>query len=201
VPWYNTFVAIDTETTGFGPTARILEIAAVTFENGQAVHSWSSLVCPPNVDWDNPKVQEALQVNHLTRETLHGAPTFDQVVPDLLLELAGGDVAAHNLSFDLQMVNQELTAAAHAPLRPSMHLCTMTLSNFMSQGKLPNKLADVAARFNVSQPGAHRAVVDATVCGGILAAMAYEGRVPKSDDLMARLCDEALLAWKNKRRW
>lgn len=195
--WTDSWAAFDTETSGVGTAARILEVGVVTFEGGQPVREWSQLICPPDVDWNDPKVQEALAVNKLTADLLHGRPTFEQILPDLLVELSHDVLVAHNADFDMRMIAQELQRLSRPALSPRLLICTLNLASHQRGQVKGNKLGDVAARYNVPQNGAHRAVVDAATCGLVLTAMLRAGHVPGEDAAMSELTKTA----SARRRW
>jgi DNA polymerase III epsilon subunit family exonuclease len=197
--WASSYVVIDTETTGFGPNARILEIAAVTFENGVPVHEYSQLLCPKDVNWNDEGVQKALEVNHITHDQLLGKPVFEDILPDLALELSHTVWVAHNLSFDFEQVQQEFARAGRLLEPPQLAICTCRLAAYLSPTVKGNKLAQCAARYNVNQEDAHRAAVDARVCGHILLAMRQQGRLPEDDAAMLELVTRADRAWKGRR--
>lgn len=180
-----------------GSTARVLEVGVVTFEGGRPVREWSALICPPDLDFTDSKVQEALAVNKLTRELLQGRLTFEQILPDLLVELSHDVLVAHNMDFDLRMLSQELKRLSRPALVPRLPICTLDLASHLSGKPKGNKLGDVATRYNIPQNGAHRAVADATVCGLVLAAMLRAGHVPGEDVAMSELTKTA----SSRRRW
>lgn len=190
--WSDSYVSIDTETTGFGPDARILEVAVVTFEKGEVVREWSQLLWPEGVDWSDVKVKEALAINHIDVETLKGKPAFAQVVPDLFMELSQEVWVAHNADFDVRMLNQELMRLKRPMLAvPSIVACTWNLAMYISKTKYGNKLAEVAARFNVPVEDAHRAAGDARTCGRIFEGMRRAGHLPADAMDMVGLCKRA----------
>lgn len=179
------YCSFDTETTGFGSRARVLEIGLVVFENFLPVHEWSTLLCPEDVDWDNEHVKQAMFINKIDPDSLRGQPTFAQALPNILLELSHDTLVAHNASFDMGMMGQELSRAGVPLLTPKMVVCTKILATKLGGGS-GNRLQDVAPRFGVVQESAHRAVVDARVCGLVFAAMLRTGRLPVEDAPMAQ---------------
>jgi DNA polymerase III epsilon subunit-like protein len=199
--WQRSWVAIDTETTGFGAKARILEVAAVTFENGIPVHEFSSLLCPSDVDWSNDRVKEALAVNKLTLDDLKGKPTFGEIIWDLMTELAHPVWVAHNFEFDCVQIQQEFVRAGREFVPPQLGICTCRLAAHLEPQAQGNKLYQVASRYGVLQESAHRAVVDAKVCGNLLDRMQKQGKLPVDDVAMKALVVQADQAWKSKRRW
>jgi DNA polymerase-3 subunit epsilon len=181
--------------------ARVLEVAVVVFEGGVIVREWSALINPSSFDWDNPKIAKALEVNKLTRDACAGKPTFEQILPDLLVELSHDVIAGHNLAFDLRLLGQELALLGRPPVVPRLAICTKNLAARMNSTSTGNRLADVACRYNVLQEGAHRAVVDAITCGRVLARMHEQGCLPSEDEAMRVLCSRAGSQWQNKHRW
>jgi DNA polymerase III epsilon subunit-like protein len=195
----SSFLAIDVETTGFGRNARVLEIAAVAFENGLPVREYSQLLCPEGVDWNDSRVQEALLVNHLTYADLEGKPTFAQILPDLMVALAHPVWVAHNFSFDFLQVQQEFARAGRSLEAPPLTICTRRLAAYLSHEIKGNKLHEVAARYGVAQEGAHRAAVDARVCGYILYSMQKQGVLPADDAGIRELSRSADHSWRLRR--
>ena len=196
--WADGWVSIDTETTGLDGSARIVEVAAVTFEGGKPVREWSTLLFPEGVDWENKNVLKALEVNKLTLAELRGKPSFADILPDLLVELAHPVLVAHNAEFDERMVNQELKRLGRESLKPQMLICTKNLANKLNGGRPGNRLEQVAQRFNIPQSDAHRAVVDARVCGLILAEMHRQALLPTNDEAMSSLCRTAASQWRGQ---
>ena len=188
--WYEqSWSVFDTETSGFKKTSRILELGVVTFERGVVVRRWSSLFCPLDMDWNDTDVQSAFKVNGLSREQLEGQPRFEDVLPQLLVELDAPVWVAHNITFDERMLVQELNRCSAKYRAPEFRICTLDLARKYHPAP-GNKLAEVAPRFGVELNGAHRAVADAEACGYILAAMVRGGHVPTDDAAMQRLCRE-----------
>ena len=189
--WYERpWVAWDTETSGMNSEARVIELGIVTFERGVPVRRWSSLFNPPGLDWSHPDVVAATAVNKITREEVQGAPRFEDVLPQIMLEFTADVWVGHNQVFDARMLSYELQrAGTHLP-EPEFRVCTLALARRQRRGAYGgNKLHEVAARFGVPLDGAHRAVADAEATGRILAKMVRDGHVPSEDDAMKRLCE------------
>ena len=193
------FVAIDTETTGLGKDARIVEIGVVTFEDGKVAEEWSRLLRPEGVNWDDPNVKKAMEVNGIPLEELADKPTFSDVVGELLLQLSLDVWVAHNYEFDARMLRQEFTRTKYPPVEPLIGVCTKNLGAYLAPSAQHNKLADVASRYNVVQPGAHRAVVDARVCGEVLLAMLQKKQLPEDDTEFSSFCKQADASWSKRR--
>lgn len=199
--YQESFVALDLEHSGFGSTSRILEIAAVTFEHGEIVKSYSQLVCPADLDWNDERLQKAFAVNGLSREMLEGQPTFEQILPDLVVELSHPVWVAHNMDHDYSNIRKEFERLGRTLVPPPMLICTMKLARKLNATVDGNKLAEVATRYNVAQDGvAHRALADATMCGRVLTEMIKSGALPESEAAMEALTQRAHNAWQKKKR-
>ena len=193
--WLHSYVAFDTETSGVGEDARILDVAAILFVRGRPVASFESLVNPGDIDWG--KAKGALDVNGLTRAELADAPSFK----DILWPLAGvfqrsGIAVAHNASFDLRMIRQEL---AHLPGRQNpldgMEVFDTLLLDFsLREGFLSRKLGQCAGRWGVVLGGAHRAYADAETCGLIFGRQAE--KLPDSLEAVLGLQKLAATEWE-----
>lgn len=175
--WKQNILAFDTETTGTGEDARIVEIAFMQFVDLRPVRDWSWLMWPEGVNWEDEGVKQALAVNGLTQRDFIGKPTFQDMFSVLMDVMKYSPVwVAHNASFDLRMLRQERLrlgdpkSGKFVP-RPLMVLDTMTLDCVLKKGKYKRRLGEVAKRRKVEQLGAHRALDDARVCGEILIDM------------------------------
>ena len=100
------FIAFDVETTGLSPmNDKIIEVAAVLFENGEITQSYTSLV--------NPEMfvpYSATTINHITNEMVQNAPKENVVFAELV-EFFGDALkqkiakCAHNESFDMNFLS------------------------------------------------------------------------------------------------
>lgn len=192
------FIAFDTETTGFGPDARIIEVGVVRMREGEVIDRWSQLICPDDVDWDSPNVQKALEVNKIKREELNDKPTFQEVAIDLLDRLSYPYLVAHNTPFDLRMLTQELTRMDMTLPTWDLVLDTCSL-DFRVSGGRGFKLENCARRWGVSFKDAHRAEVDAEVCGKIFWAMHVKQELPFDKEQMRAFQANATVAWEKNR--
>ncbi len=195
--WYTDFVALDTETTGLGEDARIVEIAVVRFVNLSPIETWDTLLNPVGIDWHSPGVRRALEINHLEREELESAPSFAEVLPTIIAKLVSTSVwVAHNTEFDLRMLRQEedrLNAAARLPT-PDLLLDTLLLDFMLVQGFLKRRLDVVCPRWGVSLGDAHRARADALACGTVLCNMVT--KLPPDVSKLKMAHDAAVGEWR-----
>ena len=99
-----TFVAYDTETTGFSPAKnRILEIGAVKFRNGQVIEEKSWLINP-----GQPISYWAREAHGISNEELTNCPTFKDIYPEFHAFIDGCVLFAHNARFDVGFIREEI---------------------------------------------------------------------------------------------
>lgn len=91
-------VYLDTETTGVGPTAEIVEIAILDHDGSLL---FESLVKPRGVI-----EPEAIRVHGITSEMLESAPTWKEVWQPVEAILLGRKVGVYNSEFDLRVMKQ-----------------------------------------------------------------------------------------------
>lgn len=159
------FAVLDVETTGLsGAKDRIIEVAVVHCDpQGNVTDEWSSLVDP---DRDPGPTH----IHGISASDLHGAPTFEQIAPQLLERLRGSMITAHNLSFDSSFLHHEFERTGLAqPTGPA--LCTLELARYVLSDQRSHSLAACSAALGIPHPDAHRALPDTRVTAEVLAAM------------------------------
>ena len=151
------YVVLDLETTGGSPQRdRITEIAAVRMEGGQQAARWSTLV--------NPGTPIPFFIQNLTgisNQMVHDAPTFANVVPQLLELLDGAVLVAHNAPFDHGFLLGEF-ARLQIDLRVRT-LCTVRLSRALYPQHRSHSLDAIMRRHGMSSSARHRAMGDVDV--------------------------------------
>lgn len=161
------FTSIDCETTGFGREGRIVELAAVRYEDGRETARFHTLVNP-----EMPIPEKATEVNGITDEMVAGAPTAAVALPAFLVFVGSDDVVGHNIEFDLRMLHQELERLG-LPMLPNEWACTMRMSR--AAFALPSyRLGAVAEHLEIAVHGSHRALADALAAGAVF--LRLEGR-------------------------
>jgi DNA polymerase-3 subunit epsilon len=118
------FVLLDIETTGLTAAAgdRVCEIALMRCQAGEVTRRFETLVDP-----GRPISAGAFAVNGIDDEAVIGAPGFAAIVDQLLAELDGAVLVAHNVPFDVQFLDAELARLGRPPL-PNIVLDTLTLA-------------------------------------------------------------------------
>ncbi|HRN61873.1 MAG TPA: DNA polymerase III subunit epsilon [Luteimonas sp.] len=141
-------VALDTETTGisyrFGH--RMIEIGAVELVDGRITGRQFHTYLQPQrpVDWS------AQQVHGISDAMLVGKPLFASKANELLDFLAGAEMVAHNASFDVGFIDNELRFAGFDHGLASY--CRITCSLRLARARwprMPNRLDDVLQRLRI----------------------------------------------------
>lgn len=149
----NRFAVIDTETTGFGKTDRILEIGIVLVDGNEIVQEWETLINPER-DISNSNI------HGITSELVSIAPTFSEVIDEISGFLDGRIFVAHNVAFDTRMLKQEFVKA-NREIDFGIPFCTLQATKM--------KLEKACDEYGVKNLGAHRALTDARATALILA--------------------------------
>lgn len=149
-------IFLDTETTGLSPRFgdRVVEIALARFRGGVMENYFDSLVnpgrrIPPDVS----------RIHGITDAQVRDAPTFAELARQLLTELSGAVIVAHNAPFDLGFVHNEFSLAGRE--RPdNLVVDTLTLlrAHFTFRS---NSLPRIAQDLGIPNKNAHRALNDA----------------------------------------
>jgi len=96
-------VYLDTETTGLGSNAEVIEIAIVDADGRPLVNT---LIRP-----QKPVPADATQVHGLTTAMLQSAPVWPQLWPQIQAAMAGRLVLIYNADYDVRLMRQ--TAALY----------------------------------------------------------------------------------------
>ncbi len=162
-------IYLDTETTGFGPRAEIVDIAVVN-SVGEVV--LESLVQPTR-----RIPADATAIHGITDADVKDAPAWRDLYEDLLRVLAGRRVIVYNVFFDRQMVNQACDRYALAAPAADWECAMRKYAGFYGNwdsGKRWyrfQKLERAVLAFG-AEPGGHRAAADAIACRAVVLGMA-----------------------------
>lgn len=157
---------LDVETTGYSPAReRVVEIAVVHLDpTGQIGQTWSSLVHPGR----GTIPAAATAVHGLSIEDVRHAPRFEHVAAELVEQLAGRVIVAHNAAFDLAFLRQELARAGIA-MPEVTSLCTMDASRDHLPHLPKRRLSDCCEAAGIDLSDAHSAADDARATAALLA--------------------------------
>lgn len=164
------FVALDTETTGLGPDDRIVQIAFASFyDEGLRVKKW--LVYP-----GRPIPEVVTRIHGITDDMVRDAPTFRDILDEVLSELNRAPWVAHNLPFDAKMLAKEIPRDKWPRGMPT--LCTLSYARTRhpeTSRRRGHKLADLANVFEHDYKTAslHDAGYDAEVLAHVTHRMMH----------------------------
>lgn len=163
----NTFVAIDTETTGLSITEdEIIQISAVKFVNFQPVEAWTSYVKPKK-----GLKARAQEINHITEEDVRDAPNLEEVISAFDAYLAGDiPIIGHNLSFDYNFLRANGSRVMSENILGKRKFYD-TLSLARREYRLGRNSLDYLCRviLHIARDEAHSALSDAVAAGLLFA--------------------------------
>lgn len=184
-------VYLDTETTGFGPRAEIVDIGVVDAA-GQVI--FESLVRP-----ERTIPREVIAIHGITDADVRDAPRWDELYDQLHPVLKDRRILVYNVTFDRQMVNQSCQRYALPEAEADWECAMKRYAGFAGNWDARKrwfsfvKLEHAVRAFN-AQPGGHRAAADAIACRAVVMGMA--GTPPP--DLIT---PEPLIAPSTRRPW
>jgi len=95
------FTAFDFETTGLDPyNDRIIEIAAIRFEDGEITDRYVELINP-----ERPISRMITEITGISNKMVQNAPTEETIIDDFLYFLGNDPLVAHNIHFDDQFLS------------------------------------------------------------------------------------------------
>ncbi len=157
----NSFIVLDTETTGLSPTQNeIIQVSAVLFIGFSPAKVFSTYVKPRN-----GLNSAAAEVNHITAEQVDCAPYFEEIC-DALKDFLGSDtpIVGHNVSFDCNFL--------FSSGMDYQHICNRKIFDTMDLAKreFPYQQSyslDTLCRhaLNIVRTDAHDSVSDALATG------------------------------------
>jgi len=149
-----TFTCIDVETTGLSPrTARVCEVAAISFRGRERLGTMAELVNP-----GCPIPAECTRVHGITDDMVKNSPAFGAVAPRLLAMLENSVLIAHNAEFDMGFLRMELERIGLK--LPEMHVLDTLAMARKSWKFKSNRLGNIATELNIPNENWHRALSD-----------------------------------------
>lgn len=152
------FIAADVETSGFGPQAKIVEVALTEVNADLSIGASVASLINPGI----PIPPSASAVHHITDAMVAESPTEEQFFaqfPGLASEPAV--VIAHNAAFDIQYLGKHFHP-------DSTTLCTLRLARHLYPDLENHKLQTLRYTFNLDAGRAHSADGDTLVLVNLL---------------------------------
>lgn len=166
-------IVFDTETTGIDISAgnRVLEIGCVEIIDREITgKTWHTYINP-----ERDSEPDALEIHGITSEFLADKPLFSDIVADFIEFIKGAELIAHNASFDINHLNNELKLDGGRFGRIEDY-CQVTDSLAMARSKYPGTRVTLDAlcrRFDVDNSGRdlHGALIDANLLAQVYLLM------------------------------
>ena len=160
------FLAVDTETNGLaGDACELTEVGAVLIGGGELHDRWSSLVRT-----SAPLRRGIQRFTGITQAMVDGAPSLEDVLPELGERLRGRVLVAHNAPFDRRVLRQAFERIGLEWPAPPV-LCTAALARSLLPLQRRRGLGALADALGIEVELAHRALADAETCGRVLCAL------------------------------
>jgi DNA polymerase III epsilon subunit family exonuclease len=150
-----TFCAVDVETSGLRMTSRVVEIGAVKFNFAGDRFEFQSLVNPCELI-----SKEATDIHGITNDMVASAPRAPDVLPGLLNFMRGCVFIAHNATFDVRMLGNEL-ARMRAEAPSEAVVCTVSLARQQIKGPRNYRLETLVDHLGIGTGNLHSALPDA----------------------------------------
>ena len=160
-PYDSEVIGIDVETTGFGDSARLVEVAAVGYKFDGLHLSQSKFVSLVNPGIPIPP-EVTKKVHGITDDMVKDAPSESEVMEKLAEFLkTATSLIAHNADFDrTQIANAFARSNQPFPFSDKFK-CSLQLARRKQLPITSNKLVDVATHLGYTNENAHRAFDDA----------------------------------------
>lgn len=148
-------VFVDIETSGGSwRVGRVIEVAAIRYENGEITGQFQTLVNP-----GAPIPYYITQITGLTDGDVALSPQFAEIAPELFAFMQGAVFVAHNVRFDYSFLRAEFAACGY-DFKPKL-LCTVRLSRALYANQKGHSLQKLIERHNIATDARHRAMADA----------------------------------------
>ena len=197
------WLCIDSETTGIDPaSARIVELAAVQFQQGKPCRRMGMLINP-----GTPIPDDATAIHGIRDEDVASCPRIDEVSERFLRHVRAAEVlVGYNWPFDSAMLEASLgqawlDAIAGKPILDVLVVVRLEEVGRFWKGPGRHRLDAVAERLGISREGqAHRASSDCVLTCRILWHL-REHLPADADAAAARVAEEGLRQEHDYQKW
>ena len=157
------FTAIDFETAN-GDSASACAVGLVKVRDGKIVDSYSSLINPPTGWWDFHPGN--IRVHGIYPKDVEHAPTWPEVLAEMLDFIEGDVLIAHNATFDMGVL-RKATERVGGTL-PELHYACSLLISRKTYNLDSYRLNQVAYAVGHEEFDHHDALADSDACARII---------------------------------
>jgi DNA polymerase III epsilon subunit family exonuclease len=158
------FRVLDLEVTGSDPEDNAIIDVAVFGVHGTSTEQLLSTLVNPGI----PIPTSIQRLTGIDDRMVQDAPTFEEILPDLLRALDGGIFVAHNASFDYRFLKTAIERVTGRRFTLP-HVCTVKLSQRLIHPKGGSrKLHNLAHELGIPLRNRHRAKDDAYATARVL---------------------------------
>ena len=175
------FCVVDIETTGLS-TSRdsIIEIGAILYENGEAADSFESLLQPRVNEMGDYVSPFITQLTGITNEMLDAAPPAEQVLAEFFDFLGDSIIVGYNVNFDVNFLYDEIyDKLGEYMSNDFIDILRMAKKLFPEMSH--HRLADMTARFGITNKSAHRALSDVEATFACFKELLTEAEIKHGD--------------------
>lgn len=173
------YAVFDCETSGTNVAAdEIVSLALLRLDGGGAeMGRYTRLVKPTR-----PIPAEATAVHGIAATDVAAAPPFADIAGELRALLGDAVFVAHNVGFDLPMLQHAFTRAG-IDYRPDAVACTLEAFRLLEPLADNHRLQSICERRGIALEGAHEALSDVLATAELLRVVLGEGIAPETVEL------------------
>ena len=167
------YIAFDLETTGLSCFFdHMIEFGGVKIRNQAVVDTKQLFIRPPV-----PIPPFISSKTNITNAMVANARTFPEAVDDILEWIGDAVLVAHNATFDIHFLNEELRRIGRKPLTNTV-IDTLDRSRASLKERRAFRLGNIARNYHVSydEEVAHRADYDADVLGSVFLCLLRDAK-------------------------
>ena len=167
------YIAFDLETTGLScHFDHVIEFGGVKIRNQTVVDTKQLFIKPPVMipSFISSKT-------NITNNMVAGAQTFAQAADEITSWIGDAVLVAHNATFDIHFLNEELKRIGREPLKNTV-IDTLDMSRAILKERRAFRLGNIARNYHVSydEEVAHRADYDADVLGSVFLCLLRDAK-------------------------
>ena len=175
------FTAIDFETAN-GSSASACAVGLVKVRDGKIVDTFSTLISPPTGWWDFHPGN--IKIHGIYPKDVETAPTWPEVLEQMLTFIEGDVLIAHNAAFDMGVL-RKATEAVGGTLPELNYACSLLISR-KTYNLDSYRLNQVAYAVGHEEFDHHDALADSDACARIII---HAAKRHGADDLAGLLAE------------